>query len=995
MKKRILSLLMAVLMIVTLVPTSALAVTSVTVTFTKQPADVTVNVGETATFTAEAKASLATIKYVWIDTSDVDSSGKLSLSKILQLAQKAVGTDSTLTIENVTAEDNGKKYECIAYCSGLTSFGYAVSNTVTLTVKDKEPCAVHTMEKHEAKAATCAAEGNVEYYYCTVCQNYYLDENGQTKTTLSDCKIAKLTTHSTELEHHDRVEPTCCEQGTIEYWQCPVCEKYYSDAEGKTEVSKLKLDIDKDKTNHSNLTEISAKAPTCTEKGNIACWYCNGCDNYYSDAAGNTEIKKSDAQLSALGHDYQWTAYSEKGVEYHAQKCSRCDDVTNTGTHSGGEATCSAKAVCTTCEKEYGELNASNHVNFEYKNVVEATETQKGYSGDKYCADCGKFIEAGHETDYVCNHVGVHHEAVAATCQAAGSTEYWQCSKCGKYFSDEAMTAEIEQANTVVAKLEHYKTVLGQEIANSDVYAEGYSFDANGHYRTCKYCEFKFASSAHSMTSTTASCVSGDSKCMICDYTTGTKDPTNHVGETEVRGAHAPTADEDGYTGDTYCLSCGEMIKQGNTYSLACSGGCKNLELVKGTPKTCTEDGTIDYYECTKCHNKYKDAKGTVSVSEDELVDKCTGHDLHPGVESLSDLSIESLKNFATNSGISASDIVQMIKDGTFDLDHILDMISIKDIDHCYDDEYHWLGCQRCGKTLEDLRDELESSGATINEKWYELSRKTAHTGGTATCKNKAVCDECGEAYGNFGSHRYDAVVTAPKCTEKGYTTHTCSGCGNSYKDNYTVQTGHIIKKGVCESCKRTFVNPFTDVKTKDYYYSPVMWAYTNNPQVTNGTDATHFSPSLPCTRAQVVTFLWRAAGKPAPSGSVKQFVDVPYTDSYAYCYDAILWAVENGITKGTDDTHFSPDATVTRAQFVTFLYRYAGEPSPQNMSTNFSDLGSRDAYYYKAVVWAAENGITTGTGATTFSPNEQCTRGQVVTFLFRAFSTGTVASRK
>lgn len=121
--------------------------------------------------------------------------------------------------------------------------------------------------------------------------------------------------------------------------------------------------------------------------------------------------------------------------------------------------------------------------------------------------------------------------------------------------------------------------------------------------------------------------------------------------------------------------------------------------------------------------------------------------------------------------------------------------------------------------------------------------------------------------------------------------------------------------------------------------YSAVMWAYYNTPQVTNGKDESHFAPKASCTRAQVVTFLWRAAGRPAPSGSVQQFSDVPKTNSYAYCYDAILWAVENGITKGTDATHFSPNATVTRAQFVTFLWRYAGEPAPKNMSCGFNDV--------------------------------------------------------
>lgn len=233
----------------------------------------------------------------------------------------------------------------------------------------------------------------------------------------------------------------------------------------------------------------------------------------------------------------------------------------------------------------------------------------------------------------------------------------------------------------------------------------------------------------------------------------------------------------------------------------------------------------------------YKDERASILITKDDLVDKCTGHDLHPGTDLVGSISQDNLKLLAKTIGLSTWQIVQMIRDGTFDLDHIIGMIKIKDIDHCSDDTYHWLGCQRCGKTLEDLRDELNSAGFEINEKWYELSRKTAHTGGTATCTEKAVCDECGDAYGELGAHRYDAVVTAPTCTQNGYTKHTCSSCKDSYTDNETVKTGHIIKYGVCEKCNMRFSNPFYDVNGTDWFYSAVMWAYYNTPQVTNGKD--------------------------------------------------------------------------------------------------------------------------------------------------------------
>lgn len=174
--------------------------------------------------------------------------------------------------------------------------------------------------------------------------------------------------------------------------------------------------------------------------------------------------------------------------------------------------------------------------------------------------------------------------------------------------------------------------------------------------------------------------------------------------------------------------------------------------------------------------------------------------------------------------------------------------------------------------------------------------------------------------------------------------------------------------------------NPFEDVSKDDYYYDAVLWAVENN--ITVGKDETHFAPSAACTRAQVVTFLWRTMGEPEPETTVNPFVDVTEDDYY---YKAVLWASENGITVGKDDTHFAPGATVTRAQFVAFLHRNEGEPKPETTENPFVDVNESD-YYYNAVLWAYENGITVGKDATHFMPKSSCTRAQVVTFLHRAY---------
>lgn len=175
-----------------------------------------------------------------------------------------------------------------------------------------------------------------------------------------------------------------------------------------------------------------------------------------------------------------------------------------------------------------------------------------------------------------------------------------------------------------------------------------------------------------------------------------------------------------------------------------------------------------------------------------------------------------------------------------------------------------------------------------------------------------------------------------------------------------------------------TAQNPFVDVKEGAYYYDAVLWAVEQ--KITSGTSATTFSPDASCTRAQMVTFLWRAAGSPKAENGKNPFTDVK---ADAYYYDAVLWAVEKGVTSGTSATTFSPDATVTRGQTVTFLYRNAGSPEVSG-TMPFTDVEA-DAYYAKAVQWAVQQKITTGTSETTFSPMSDCTRGQIVTFLYRA----------
>ena len=266
-------------------------------------------------------------------------------------------------------------------------------------------------------------------------------------------------------------------------------------------------------------------------------------------------------------------------------------------------------------------------------------------------------------------------------------------------------------------------------------------------------------------------------------------------------------------------------------------------------------------------------------------------------------------------------------------------------------------------------------------------------------------------------AHRYTAKVTAPTCTAGGYTTYTCSLCGHSYTGDKTSALGHgwsswqttkaptCTENGQqqrtcsrcgksetktlsapghdwngleCRRCGLTRLTPFDDVAPGSFYEAAVAWAVEKG--ITSGTDDTHFSPAAPCNRATVVTFLYSAAGKPPVTGE-NPFTDVPAGSWYE---TPVLWAKANGITSGVSDTAFGSGQPCTRVQVVTFLYSFAGKPEASGENP-FTDVPA-GSWYEKPVIWAKANGITSGISATEFGASAICNRAQVVTFLYAAF---------
>ena len=308
-----------------------------------------------------------------------------------------------------------------------------------------------------------------------------------------------------------------------------------------------------------------------------------------------------------------------------------------------------------------------------------------------------------------------------------------------------------------------------------------------------------------------------------------------------------------------------------------------------------------------------------------------------------------------------------------------------------YDEHKHWQQCS-CNKTQNEgehtgdgeicdvcgaaLAEALGSGSIDGGLSW-SLSRS-----GALTISGSGKVFKQGSVIFALGHDPQSVRVKAPTCTESGYTGDLiCMRCGDMTQIGKTVAAaGHKFFGGVCSVCgtKGAEAAPeFDDVKPGAFYFDAVQWAVKNG--ITNGTGKSTFSPNSVCSRYQIVMFLWRAAGQPEAKAAVS-FADVKPGDIF---YEAVQWAVERGITKGTSSTSFSPYAPCTRGQIVTFLYRSAGSPKVSG-ACNFSDV-SAGSFCHDAVIWASSEGITNGTSAGRFSPNEGCTRAQVVTFLYRA----------
>ena len=392
----------------------------------------------------------------------------------------------------------------------------------------------------------------------------------------------------------------------------------------------------------------------------------------------------------------------------------------------------------------------------------------------------------------------------------------------------------------------------------------------------------------------------------------------------------------------------------GQTVGTKLTEVCEHTTLIPVEAKapTCTADGNKAYYQCEYCDQIFEDAEGETETTKEAVTIKATDHKWDNGVVTKAATCTE-----------------KGVKTYTCSVCKETKTEEIPALGHKYGDDGK---CTVCGATKPAEQPGGGGGGGGGGREYDIIVEKSAH--GTVTPEWESAM-------------KGDTVTLTVK-PDKGYKLETLSVAGkggsvvkvNEKNGVYSFDMpayAVVVKATFVEENGLVATNPFVDVKSDAYYYDAVMWAVQNG--ITGGKDATHFAPNETCTRAQAVTFLWRAAGSPAPKSTVNPFVDMK---PGAYYYDAVLWAVENGITKGTTDTTFSPNATCSRAQIVTFLWRSQKSPAAGTVNP-FTDVAA-GTYYNNAVLWAVEDGITGGTTATTFSPNNNCTRAQIVTFLYR-----------
>ena len=649
--------------------------------------------------------------------------------------------------------------------------------------------------------------------------------------------------------------------------------------------------------------------------------------------------------------------------------------------------------------------------------------------------------------DHICKDHLTRVEAKPAGCTVDGNIEYWSCS-CGKYFKDATASVEITDKDSVKIPAGHDYGELVQEVPATHTATE-LEAGKKAHY-FCDKCSTYFtaekiatnesdliipapvheyntvngykAADGHANTCTCgahdtvvghtpdrdAATETDPVKCDICGYVITPALGHIHKNNLTRVAAEPATCTADGNI-EYYTCSCGKwysddeatseivdkdsvVIKAGHNYGTLIDA---QVEVHKQNE---LKAGVAAHYFCDVCETYFTEAK--VETTLEALTGDTPAHSFSAWVTTDPDKHWK-----ACSCGLKAEEDAHAWDEATCLVPKTCSVCeaTMGDVaDHTAGAEWkkdknnHWHICtvEGCGAVIETSKAAHEYGSDNICD-ICEYKKSTSSGGGgggssvsvtyTTTIKQPengsiSVTPEKAEA---------GDTVTIAITPDKGYTLETLTVTDKNGKEIELTNKGdgkYTFKMPASKvTVKATFMedntmlNFFVDVPVDAYYYDAVLWAAKAG--ITSGTSDTTFSPNNPCTRAQMATFLWRAAGSPEPVSQTCTFADIAADKYYA---KAVQWAYEQGITSGTSATTFSPDETCTRGQMATFLSRMA-DGKPVSDAVIFGDV-PEDKYYAKAVQWAYEQKITSGTSATTFSPNDPCTRAQMVTFLYRYF---------
>ena len=710
-------------------------------------------------------------------------------------------------------------------------------------IDSENPKTNHTFGEWETVTdSSCTATGTKKHT-CTGCD-------------YSETGVIEKKAHTTE--HHGRIEPTCTTTGSIEYWQCGVCGKMFSDAACTTEVTDVTLPM----AAHT-LTKTGAKAATCTEAGNTEYWTCSVCKKLFSDAEGKTEITAQDTVIAATGHTRS-DVWSSDGT-YHWHVCTICNAELDKAEHSGGTATCQAKAICDVCKAEYGtttnhtfiskhddtqhwkecsicgaidsENPKTNHTFGEWETVTDSSCTATG-TKKHTCTGCdysetGVIEKKAHTTE--------HHGRIEPTCTTTGSIEYWQCGVCGKMFSDAACTTEVTDVTLPMA---------AHTLTKTDAKAATCTEAGNAEYWTCSVCK-KLFSDSEGKNEITAASVVIPATGHTADATGWHGDDTDHwhvcttCGETFDKEAHSgghatcskkATCEicglEYGSTTDhdyqwqhdntehwKACKDCGAVDE--NTRANHTFGG-----WVTEKDSTCTETGT-QKHTCAACDYSETgviDKKAHTPEHHDRVEPTCTATG-----------SIEYWQCSVCSKKFSNADCTVEVTDSEITLEkvsHKLTKTEAKAPTCTKAGNIEYWTCSVCKKLFSDAEGKTEitaqetviaATGHTPSEAWTNdgtdhwhvcttcnaVLDKAAHSGGAATCQAKAICDICKAEYGEKADHtfisKHDDTQHWKECSicgaidsENPKTNHTF-GEWETVTDSSCTATG--TKKHTCTGC--------------------------------------------------------------------------------------------------------------------------------------------------------------------------------------------------